>query len=222
MMASLPSGAEELLGKPVSDLEAELRRLTSKSRMPPSAVRQLFESYELQSRLADAAQRESSQRMFLIHAIVACRKPEFQLRAGEDFSVSDLTKIALTIPMKEGIGNPTAQQRQDTLDDLLKVYEQETFKPEDRDFYRRLALAGFISENCPGTLERPMLYAFDLGDVYLDYPYEEMKFRYEKKTGKVFVRFYGKPECEVEHSYSFYREAMSAGTQITEEEYFRD
>ena len=66
------------------------------------------------------------------------------------------------------------------------------------------------------------LDAFEAGDVYLDYPYEDMKFRYEKKTGKVFGRFCGKPENEVGHSFSFFREAMSAGTQISEEEYFRD
>ena len=220
--AKPPAGAEELLGKPVSELEAELHRLTLKSRMPPSAVRQFFETYALQARLADAAQRENAQRTFLIHAIVAYRKPELRLRPGEDLPVSDLTKIALAMPLKDD--SLAAQRRQETLDDLLQVYEQETFKSEDRDFYRRLALAAFIRENAsdPRMLGRPMSYAFDLGDVYIDFPYEDAKFRYEKATRKVYVRSCGHPENEIESSSALYHEAMSAGKLITREEYFRD
>jgi hypothetical protein len=62
---------------------------------------------------------------------------------------------------------------------------------------------------------------FQRGDVYLDYPFEEMKFRFEKATGQVFVRLYGKPEVEIPHSDAHYKEAVSAGTAITREEYFR-
>jgi len=123
--------------------------------MPPSAARQLFESYELQTRLADPAQRESSQRMFLGHAIVAYRQPTMRQLPGEDLPVSTLRQIALKMPMKAG--DPSAEQRQADLDNLLAVYEQETFQSEDRDFYRRVALAGFIRENAsdPGVLQRP-------------------------------------------------------------------
>jgi hypothetical protein len=62
---------------------------------------------------------------------------------------------------------------------------------------------------------------FQRGDVYLDYPFEEMKFRFEKKTGRVFVRLYGKPEVEIPHSDAFFKEAVSAGTVISSEEYLR-
>jgi hypothetical protein len=35
------------------------------------------------------------------------------------------------------------------------------------------------------TRERPRQEAFRAGDVYIDYPYEDVKFRFEKETGKV-------------------------------------
>jgi hypothetical protein len=66
------------------------------------------------------------------------------------------------------------------------------------------------------------LAAFQAGDVYIDYPYEDAKFRFEKKTGKVFARFNGQPENEIDRSSSLYREAISAGTEITKDEYFND
>src|SRR4051794_32669799 len=113
--AVLPSGAEELLGKPASELEAELRRLASSCRLPPSAVRQLFQSYALQSRLAEEGQRESQQRSFLINAIIAYRAPELRLRAGEERPASELMEIALTMPMTDG---PTAEERRAILDGL--------------------------------------------------------------------------------------------------------
>jgi len=59
------------------------------------------------------------------------------------------------------------------------------------------------------------------GDVYIDYPYEDAKFRYEKATGKVFRRFYGKPEVEIPASSALYNEAISGGKQISKEEYMR-
>lgn len=64
--------------------------------------------------------------------------------------------------------------------------------------------------------------AFQAGDVYLDYPFEEAKFRYEKQTGKVFRRFYHQPEKEILPSSELYNEAISAGTQITKEQYYED
>ena len=143
-MENLPAGTEELLRKSVADLEAEFRRVTSKSRMPPSAVRQLFESYALQIRLVDAAQRETSQRTFLVNAIVAYRNPGLQLQPGEELPLSELTQIALTMPLQSG-SYADALPRQETLDNLLQQYE--TFETEDREFYGRLALADFIKGN---------------------------------------------------------------------------
>ena len=46
--------------------------------------------------------------------------------------------------------------------------------------------------------ERVTLQAFVAGDVYIDYPYEDAKFRYEKATGKVYRWFYGETEFETD------------------------
>lgn len=67
-----------------------------------------------------------------------------------------------------------------------------------------------------------LLDAFQVGDVYLDFPYEDVKFRFEKATGKVFGRFYGQTEAEIPPDSRLYHEAISAGRQITREEYFAD
>jgi hypothetical protein len=64
--------------------------------------------------------------------------------------------------------------------------------------------------------------AFLAGDVYIDYPYEDAKFRFEKQTGKVYRRFYGQAEKEIDPSSKLYNEAISAGDTITREDYLRD
>jgi len=64
--------------------------------------------------------------------------------------------------------------------------------------------------------------AFRTGNIYLDYPYEDAKFRWEKQTGKVYRRFYGKREVIIDHTSDLFNEAISAGEQITRDDYFRD
>ena len=64
--------------------------------------------------------------------------------------------------------------------------------------------------------------AFIEGDVYIDYPYEDAKFRWERETKKVYRRFYGEPEFEIPHSSNLYNEAISGGWQTTREDYFGD
>lgn len=66
------------------------------------------------------------------------------------------------------------------------------------------------------------LELFRKGDVYIDYPFEDMKFRFEKASNKVFVHFYGKPEVEIDQGNAHFNEAIQAGNVITREEYFRD
>jgi hypothetical protein len=64
--------------------------------------------------------------------------------------------------------------------------------------------------------------AFLKGDVYIDFPYERAKFRYEKDTGKVYRRFYGETEDEIPPSSNLYNQAICEGKQIAREEYFLD
>jgi hypothetical protein len=62
--------------------------------------------------------------------------------------------------------------------------------------------------------------AFKAGDVYIDFPQEEVQFRFVKATGKVFRRFYGdREEEEIPHSSGLFNEAIIAGTQISPAEY---
>ncbi len=67
-----------------------------------------------------------------------------------------------------------------------------------------------------------MMDAFIEGDVYIDFPYERAKFRYEKATKKVYRRFYGESEDEIPPSSNLYNQAICEGKQITRDDYFRD
>jgi len=67
-----------------------------------------------------------------------------------------------------------------------------------------------------------LMDAFIAGDVYIDYRFEDAKFRYEKATGKVFCRLSRKAEEEIPPDDDLYHHAISSGKQITREEYFRD
>jgi len=126
----------QLHEKSVAELETELRRLTSTSRMPPSAREQIFASYAVCAQIADATQRVTTQRTFLVTSIGAYQRPEMQLTPEERMPESELMRTALAL----------AQRRED-VENLLGEYDQATYAPEDRDFYRRLALAYFIKEN---------------------------------------------------------------------------
>jgi len=66
------------------------------------------------------------------------------------------------------------------------------------------------------------LDAFTKGDVYIDYAFENAKFRYEKQTEKVFRRFYGQAEVEIKPESDLYNQGILSGRQITRDEYFAD
>lgn len=66
------------------------------------------------------------------------------------------------------------------------------------------------------------LELFRKGDVYIDYPFEDMKFRFEKASNKVFVRCYGKKEVEIDHGNAHFNEAIQAGNVISPEQYLSD
>lgn len=60
---------------------------------------------------------------------------------------------------------------------------------------------------------------FRMGDVYLDFPFEEARFRYEKATDRVYCRFYGTAEREIRSDSVIFHDAISSGRIITREEY---
>ena len=62
--------------------------------------------------------------------------------------------------------------------------------------------------------------AFRDGDVYIDFPYEEVMFHFEKTTGKIRRKFYGTAnEDEVPRNSKLFAEACSAGEQTTDQVY---
>ena len=64
---------------------------------------------------------------------------------------------------------------------------------------------------------------FAAGDVYIDDPYQDRKFRYEHESDKVFARPYGsRTENEIEFTNSYWGEALSAGKVISREEYYSE
>ena len=66
------------------------------------------------------------------------------------------------------------------------------------------------------------LELFGKGDVYIDYPFEDMKFRFEKASNKVFVRCYGKREVEIDRGNAHFNEAIQSGNVISPEQYLSD
>jgi hypothetical protein len=56
-------------------------------------------------------------------------------------------------------------------------------------------------------------------DVYIDYPFEDAMFRYEYQNRKVFRKFYGEAEHEIDYTSDLFHEAISAGQLITAEQY---
>jgi hypothetical protein len=64
---------------------------------------------------------------------------------------------------------------------------------------------------------------FARGDVYIDYPFEEVMFRWDHGAMKVYRRFYGEDESPdpVAHDNRLFNDAIQFGDQITREQYER-
>ena len=69
-----------------------------------------------------------------------------------------------------------------------------------------------------GALAVP-LELFRKGDVYIDFPFEDVLYRYEFKTRRLFCRFYGCPENEIPQDSKLFHDAISAGAVTTAERY---
>jgi hypothetical protein len=60
-------------------------------------------------------------------------------------------------------------------------------------------------------------------DIFVDYPYEEVTYRWDHLSKQVFVRFYGNEESSqpVPHDNGLFNEALRFGEEITREDYNR-
>ena len=59
-------------------------------------------------------------------------------------------------------------------------------------------------------------------DVYINYPFEEVMFRRECKTGLVYRKFYGEDESNepIPDNNKLFRDGILYGDEIEKEEYF--
>ena len=90
------------------------------------------------------------------------------------------------------------------------------------DYTARTCRMIFITpESELGYFDTHRLEAFRK-DVYIDHPYEDSKYRFERRTGKYYGRCYGQPEHEIPHTSSLFHDALSSGKLITRDEYFSD
>lgn len=62
---------------------------------------------------------------------------------------------------------------------------------------------------------------FNKQDVYIDYDFEEVMYRWDHTTRKCYVKFYGNEENDrlVPHDNRLFNDALLYGEQITKEEY---
>jgi hypothetical protein len=64
--------------------------------------------------------------------------------------------------------------------------------------------------------------AFRAGDVYIDFPQEDVMFRYDKTSGKLYRRFNGEAEVEIEHGSDLFAQARIYGTATTAQHYLAE
>lgn len=62
---------------------------------------------------------------------------------------------------------------------------------------------------------------FNTRDIFVDYPFEEVMYRWDHKRKEIFVKFYGASESEkpVERSNRLFNDALLSGEEITEQQY---
>jgi hypothetical protein len=65
--------------------------------------------------------------------------------------------------------------------------------------------------------------AFQAGDLYIEYGFEEVLYRYERKSGRIFCKPYNaSQENEVPHTSELFCEARCSGVLTTAERYFSE
>ncbi len=65
--------------------------------------------------------------------------------------------------------------------------------------------------------------AFASRDIYLDYDFEAVTYRWDHRTALIYVRFYGTAECPEPVAYHnrLFNDALRFGREINREEYER-
>ncbi|MCC6749412.1 MAG: protein kinase [Deltaproteobacteria bacterium] len=140
-LAGLSADQRRWAQKSVAQLEAQLKRLLATARIPPSTAQQTLTAYERSMAVVSAGEREVRAKQYLVQLITAYERPALQFKSYERRSVEKLRQIFLSMPTKQDL---SAEQRAQIVDNVLKTYDQGNFPPEDRPFYKRVALLSII------------------------------------------------------------------------------
>jgi len=64
---------------------------------------------------------------------------------------------------------------------------------------------------------------FAMNDVFIDYAFEEVMYRWDHTTQKIYVRFYGEDESPepISHDNRLFNDAILSGDAISREQYER-
>jgi hypothetical protein len=62
---------------------------------------------------------------------------------------------------------------------------------------------------------------FAKGDLFIDYPFEDVMYRWDHLQQRIFVKFYGEPESPntVPHDNRLFNDALLYGDEISQEDY---
>jgi serine/threonine-protein kinase len=141
-LTELPPEVAALTTESIDTLSNKLDKLKPHIKIPPSMIRKSLEAFELSARTMAPEQRDATRRQMLAQLISAYQQPNVRLSALEEHSLADLTAQFMSVetktPMSEDI-------RRGILKRALETYDQDQFAPEDRDLYKRMAVAGLIT-----------------------------------------------------------------------------
>ena len=127
----------------VVQLEQRLRKTMSTARMPPSNVEMVIKNYRLAMARISPLFRDTSARNYLRQLIMTYASPAQQLRPHERKSVAALSRVYMTMETNKPM---SADQRKRKLQWVLKVYDNPTFKKQDRPYHKRAALIHLIKQ----------------------------------------------------------------------------
>ena len=103
--------------------------------------------------------------------------------------------------------------------DALKMHDEGYIFYFDENTWTTQKLPSqYLSRLSVGKGER-----FTQGDVYIEDPFEEVMFRYDAKSDKIYRKFYAEKESKkpVPHDNRLYYDTLMTGFEITKDEYLK-
>ena len=150
-----PVPASATGGESLEEMERKFEGVLSRLRLPPSGRSQARDAYRAQkAAYASATVRELHSRAFLLQMLETYDQPQMRLLPGDDRPLPELTDLLLTARMKTPMD---ADARRLLLDGATRAYDDASTRDEDREFFKRLALASILRASLedPSVLESP-------------------------------------------------------------------